>query len=201
MGQRKRTLNERVSPVSVVVFFVLGVMGETPRYPSSHRGRRNVHLRPEIRRVAFSPHGGLDVTSKIPSATRFRHIRVSSVHDAAHRSLHAPLCCRLVVAENISPVALFFLFLLSPFSVARFLFRFSRGAFCISRRALISAEIRAVSICHFGKLKTITARARRTCIAIHILARAAFVAPTLIYRLWLNHSPWSFSMEHATQVR
>lgn len=72
-------------------------MGETQGYPSSHRGRRDVHVGPEIRCVAFSSHGGLDATSEIPSTTRFWHIRVSSVHDATHRSFHAPLRRRLVL--------------------------------------------------------------------------------------------------------
>lgn len=105
-------------------------MGETQGHPSSHRGRRDVHVGPEIRRVAFSSHGGLDATSEIPPATRFRHIRVSSVHDAAHRSLHAPLRRRLVHPGGSRP---------PPLSS-----RFSQSAPLISAR---DAEIRAISVC------------------------------------------------------
>lgn len=71
-----------------------GVMGETQGYPSSHRGRRDIYIGPEIRRVTFPAYGGLGATSKIPSTTRFWHIRVSSIHNAAHRSFHAPFCRR-----------------------------------------------------------------------------------------------------------
>lgn len=91
---------------SVLLSFFPGVVGETQGYPSSHRGRRDVHVGPEIRRVAFSSHGGLDATSEIPSTTRFWHVRVSSVHDAAHRSLHAPLRRRLVLP--LTPSSSFF---------------------------------------------------------------------------------------------
>jgi len=95
--QRARTSADGVDVATCVFFLLLGVMGETQGYPSSHRGRRDVHVGPEIRRVAFSSHGGLDATSEIPSTTRFWHIRVSSVHDAAHRSFHVPLRRRLVL--------------------------------------------------------------------------------------------------------
>lgn len=126
-----------------------GVMGEAQGHPSSHRGRRDVYVRPEIRRVAFSSHGGLDATSEIPAATGFWHIRVSSVHDAAHRSLHAPLRRRLVRHPS-SP---------APPGVSLFSPGFSRRAG--NRRTDFDAEIHAISICR-RKLNV-----RRTCIAIH----------------------------------
>lgn len=137
-----------------------GVVGETQGHPSSHGGRRDVHVGPEIRRVAFSSHGGLDATSEIPSATRFRHIRVSSVDDAAHRSLHAPLRRRLV---DPRPARLS----LSPRLTVLLVFQQGgRGGRADFAR---DAEIRAISICRRRKLNV-----RRTCIAIY---HAAFAAP------------------------
>ena len=85
-------------------------MGETQGHPSSHRGRRDVHVGPEIRCVAFSSHGGLDATSEIPPTTRFWHIRVSSVYDATHRSFHAPLRRRLVPFSSSSSSSTFFFY-------------------------------------------------------------------------------------------
>lgn len=110
-GGHLRTWRVDVAIRVCVFFFLLpGVMGETQGYPSSHRGRRDVYVGPEIRRVAFSSHGGLDATSEIPPTTGFWHIRVSSVHDAAHRSFHAPLRGRLVLFPVLPCLSLFFSF-------------------------------------------------------------------------------------------